>query len=100
MAALVRQRLTEAGYAVAVAETGEAALAWIDLGHHDVIVLDDMLPGIDGLERCRRLRRWQVPAPILLLTAVERNRPRTVRSAAAPEAMRFAPVWTMMPTLQ
>jgi two-component system OmpR family response regulator len=69
MAALLRQSLTEAGHAVDVAATGEAALEWIDLAHFDAIVLDAMLPGIDGFEVCRRLRRWQVPAPILLLTA-------------------------------
>jgi len=69
MAALLRQSLTEAGHAVDVADTGEAALEWIDLAHYDAIVLDVMLPGIDGFEVCRRLRRWQVPAPILLLTA-------------------------------
>ncbi|MGH2532518.1 MAG: response regulator transcription factor [Thermomicrobiales bacterium] len=69
MAALVRQSLTEAGHAVDVAESGEAALTWIDLAHYDAIVLDVMLPDLDGFEVCRRLRRWQVPAPILLLTA-------------------------------
>jgi two-component system, OmpR family, response regulator len=69
MAALVRQSLTEAGHAVDVAETGEDALAWVDLAHYDAIVLDIMLPDIDGLEVCRRLRQWRVPAPILLLTA-------------------------------
>jgi two-component system, OmpR family, response regulator len=69
MAALVRQSLTEAGHAVDVAETGEAALTWVDRAHYDAIVLDVMLPGIDGLEVCRRLRQWRVPAPILLLTA-------------------------------
>ena len=69
MAALVRQSLTEAGHAVDIAETGEAAVAWVDLAHYDAIVLDVMLPDIDGLEVCRRLRQWRVPAPILLLTA-------------------------------
>lgn len=69
LAAMLRQSLTEAGHAVDVAESGEAALEWVDLAHYDAIVLDVMLPGIDGLDVCRRLRQWQVPAPILLLTA-------------------------------
>ncbi|HET8521946.1 MAG TPA: response regulator transcription factor [Thermomicrobiales bacterium] len=69
MSALLRQSLTEAGHAVDLAETGEAALAWVDLAHYDAIVLDVMLPDIDGFEVCRRLRRWQTPTPILLLTA-------------------------------
>jgi two-component system OmpR family response regulator len=69
LAEMLRQSLTEAGHAADVVESGEAALEWIDLAHYDAIVLDVMLPGIDGLEVCRRLRRWQVAAPILLLTA-------------------------------
>jgi two-component system OmpR family response regulator len=69
MAALLLQGLAEAGHAVDVAETGMAALAWVDLAHFDAIVLDVMLPDIDGLEVCRQLRRLQMTAPILLLTA-------------------------------
>lgn len=69
LAAMLRQSLCEEGHAVDVVESGETALDWIDVAHYDAIVLDVMLPGIDGLEVCRRLRQWQVPAPILLLTA-------------------------------
>jgi two-component system, OmpR family, response regulator len=69
MAALLRRGLQEEGYAVDVAATGEDG-AW--LGHendYDVILLDAMLPDIDGFEVCRRLRatgRW---SPVLMLTA-------------------------------
>jgi len=69
LASLLRRGLSEEGHAVDVAADGEGALAWIDVGDYDAIVLDIMLPGIDGLELCRCLRRQRVRAPILLLTA-------------------------------
>jgi DNA-binding response OmpR family regulator len=65
----VRKELNEQGYAVDIAGGGEEALDWVDTDLHDVIVLDSVLPDIDGLEVCRRLRRQQVQTPILLLTA-------------------------------
>ena len=61
--------LSEQGYAVDLAEDGEEAY---DLGvdtDFDVILLDIMLPRIDGLTVCRRLRQKGVRAPILMLTA-------------------------------
>lgn len=69
LADLVRRGLVEEGYAVDIAPTGEGALDWVDVVDHDVIVLDIMLPGIDGFDVCRRLRARQVQTSILLLTA-------------------------------
>ncbi|CAN5588557.1 hypothetical protein BH09CHL1_BH09CHL1_23940 [soil metagenome] len=69
LATSVRKGLNEQGYAVDIAGGGEEALDWVDTNVHDVIVLDIMLPDIDGLEVCRRLRQQQVQTPILLLTA-------------------------------
>ena len=69
LATLLRRALAEEGHGVDLAESGEEALDWVDIGAYDAIVLDIMLPGIDGLEVCRRLRRRRVQAPILLLTA-------------------------------
>ncbi|HKG26658.1 MAG TPA: response regulator transcription factor [Thermomicrobiales bacterium] len=69
LATLVRRGLTEEGHAVDVAGTGEEALDWVEAAPFEAIVLDVMLPGIDGLEVCRRLRRKGVHVPILLLTA-------------------------------
>ena len=69
LATLLRKALSEEGHAVDLASTGEEALDWVGVGEHDVIVLDVMLPGIDGLDVCRRLRRGGVRTPILLLTA-------------------------------
>ncbi|HEU0116780.1 MAG TPA: response regulator transcription factor [Thermomicrobiales bacterium] len=69
LAALLRRGLAEEGHAVDVAGNGEDALDWIGVANYDVLVLDIMLPGIDGLEVCRVLRKQGVPTPILLLTA-------------------------------
>ncbi len=69
LAMLLGRGLREDGHAVDLVETGEEALDWIDAGAYDVVVLDIMLPGIDGLEVCRRLRHRRVHTPILLLTA-------------------------------
>ena len=69
LAALLRRGLTEEGHAVDLASSGEDGLDWVFVGEYDAIVLDVMLPGIDGLEVCRRLRREAVHTPVLLLTA-------------------------------
>lgn len=69
LAALLKQGLTEEGHAVDISGDGEEALAWVGVGEYGAIVLDIMLPGIDGLEVCRRLRQQRVKTPILLLTA-------------------------------
>jgi two-component system OmpR family response regulator len=71
LASLLRRGLIEEGHAVDLAADGEEALAWIDAfpASYDAIVLDIMLPGVDGLEVCRRLRLARLQTPILLLTA-------------------------------
>jgi two-component system, OmpR family, response regulator len=69
MASLVRRGLTGEGLAADVAGTGEDAL-WMAQAHpYDAIVLDVMLPGLDGFETCRRLRAAGVWVPVLMLTA-------------------------------
>jgi len=69
LAALLARGLREEGHAADVAERGEDA-AWMALAaRYDAIVLDIMLPGIDGLETCRQLRRRGVWTPVLMLTA-------------------------------
>jgi two-component system, OmpR family, response regulator len=69
MAALVRRGLSEEGAAVDVARSGEDALWMAAATPYDALVLDVMLPGIDGFETCRRLRDDGVWTPVLLLTA-------------------------------
>lgn len=64
----LQRALTLEGYEVVVAEDGETALALAERQPPDLVILDVMLPGLDGLTICRRLRA-QTSAPILLLTA-------------------------------
>ena len=69
MAALLRRGLAEEGLSADVARSGDDALWMAGATDYDAIVLDVMLPGVDGFEVCRRLReagRW---APVLMLTA-------------------------------
>ncbi|MGE3272091.1 MAG: response regulator transcription factor, partial [Chloroflexota bacterium] len=70
MAAFLDRALTYAGYRVAMAEDGEQALSSADAQTPDLVLLDVMLPGIDGLEVARRLRAGS-GVPILMLTARE-----------------------------
>jgi two-component system OmpR family response regulator len=69
MAALLRRGLSEDGLNVDVADEGERALLMAGAADYDAVVLDVMLPGIDGFETCRRLRRDGIWAPVLMLTA-------------------------------
>ncbi len=69
MASLIRRGLREEGLTADVAIKGEDALWMAGATDYDAIVLDVMLPGIDGFETCRRLREDGVWAPVLLLTA-------------------------------
>ena len=69
MAGLLQRGLTAEGIATDVAGTGEDALWMAAATRYDAIVLDVMLPGIDGLETCRRMRAEGIWAPVLMLTA-------------------------------
>ncbi len=69
MAGLLRKGLRQEGIAADHAEKGEDALWMAGSTEYDAIVLDLMLPGIDGFEVCRRLRDDGVWSPILMLTA-------------------------------
>ena len=81
----VREALERAlqlhGYEVALASDGDSALAAVESRTPDALVLDVMMPGLDGLDVTRRLRRQENRVPILLLTA---------RDAAA----RRSPSWS------
>jgi two-component system OmpR family response regulator len=69
MAGLIRRGLGDEGIATDIAGRGEEALWMAAATPYDVILLDLMLPGIDGIEACRRLRERQIWAPVLMLTA-------------------------------
>ncbi|MDX6707901.1 MAG: two-component system, OmpR family, response regulator [Solirubrobacteraceae bacterium] len=69
MASLLRRALRSEGFAADVATRGEDALWMAGSTSYDAVVLDVMLPGIDGFETCRRLRADEVWTPVLMLTA-------------------------------
>ncbi|HEX3278826.1 MAG TPA: response regulator transcription factor [Thermoleophilaceae bacterium] len=69
LAGLIRRGLREEGVLADVAIKGEDALWMAEATGYDVVVLDVMLPGIDGFETCRRLRGDGVRTPILMLTS-------------------------------
>jgi DNA-binding response OmpR family regulator len=69
ISAYVKRGLEEQGYAVDTAYTGREALDWAETVAFDFIVLDILLPEVDGLAVCRELRKRGVRVPILMLTA-------------------------------
>jgi DNA-binding response OmpR family regulator len=71
LAEMVARGLRAEGYAVDIAGAGDAGWAMVDERDYDLVILDLGLPGIDGLDLLRRIRRRQMPVPILVLTARE-----------------------------
>jgi DNA-binding response OmpR family regulator len=69
IAAYVKRGLEEQGYAVDAAFTGGEALDWAEAVNFDLVVLDIMLPEMDGIAVCRELRQRGYRTPILMLTA-------------------------------
>ena len=69
LARALRTMLEEDGHEVDVAHDGERGLEMGMAGSHDVIILDVMLPLLDGVEVCRTLRANEVDVPVLMLTA-------------------------------
>lgn len=69
ISAYVKRGLEEQGYAVDVAYTGREALDWAEAVAFDLIVLDLLLPELDGVSVCRELRRRGLRTPVLILTA-------------------------------
>jgi two-component system phosphate regulon response regulator OmpR len=69
LADMLRDYLGEAGFRVSAAGSGGAGLALLQRESYDAVILDLMLPDIDGLEVCRQIRRRDSALPILMLTA-------------------------------
>src|SRR5919202_1356091 len=69
IAQFIRQGLSEAGYAVDVAHDGQEGLNYVCVAEYDVLVLDILLPKLDGLHVLRVLRARGLKTPVLLLTA-------------------------------
>ena len=69
MAAAIRRGLRSEGVVADVTGSGEAAVGLVRAGDFDAVVLDVMLPGLDGFETCRRLRHEGEWVPVIMLTA-------------------------------
>ena len=69
VAAFLRQALSESGYAVTIAHDGAAGLHLAQAAEFDLLVLDQLLPQMNGLEVCRTLRGAGSETPILMITA-------------------------------
>jgi heavy metal response regulator len=69
IAAFIQEGLVKAGYGVDLATESADALHWVVIASYDLIILDVMLPGMDGLALCEVLRNNGVVIPILMLTA-------------------------------
>lgn len=69
IAEILRLNLADEGYAVDWAADGETGLERLGAEHHDALILDIMLPGIDGLEVCRRVRAMGRYTPIIIISA-------------------------------
>ncbi len=65
----VKRGLEESGYAVDAVYTGREALDWASGTPYDLIILDILLPEMDGLSVCRELRECGKRTPVLMLTA-------------------------------
>jgi DNA-binding response OmpR family regulator len=79
MADLLQSALSDEGHIVTLASDGRQALALAQSGRFDLLVLDLLLPGIDGFEVARQLRRARIRTPILVLTA--KDGPRDIVTA-------------------
>lgn len=70
VASMLNKGLGEEGYQVTVAPDGKLGLQLATDNPYSIIILDVMLPGINGLELCRQLRSQDIQTPILMLTAL------------------------------
>src|SRR5262245_29972674 len=75
---VVRRYLERSEFDVTLASDGSAALDAVDAKRPDLVVLDLMLPGMDGLEVCRRLRSQDPDLPVVMLTALGEEADRVV----------------------
>lgn len=78
IAKILADNLREEGYLVDVIADGDAALAAIAANHYDMLLLDVMLPGVDGLEICRRVRAGLVYTPIIIVSSKSSDVQRVV----------------------
>src|ERR1700742_4093788 len=81
---LLEELLKSASYEVATAMSGEAALEKVGQSRPDIVLLDVMMPGMDGYEVCRRIRQSEKTArlPVILVTALDKASDREEGLAA------------------
>jgi heavy metal response regulator len=71
VAAFIKKGLEEEFYAVDVAEEGSEGFLMATSNEYDLMILDIMLPGINGIDLCKKLREKGLKSPILMLTAID-----------------------------
>ncbi|OGD63046.1 DNA-binding response regulator [Candidatus Beckwithbacteria bacterium RBG_13_42_9] len=69
IANFLRRGLLEEGYTVDIAKDGEEALYKVDINEYDMVLLDLMIPKVDGVSVCRKIRETNTNMPLLMLTA-------------------------------
>lgn len=69
VANFIKKGLEEEQYKVDLAVNGEAGLSYVKKNRYDLIILDVMLPGINGIDLCKEVRHLEILTPILMLTA-------------------------------
>jgi DNA-binding response OmpR family regulator len=79
------------GYRVVVVASGQECLAQLRSGEPDALLLDVMMPGMDGWELCRRIREFSA-VPIIMLTACAQESDREMGAAAGASAYITKPV--------
>lgn len=78
IASFIKRGLKEERYVVDTADTGQDGLFLAEVNPYDLIILDIMLPGIDGISLCRQLRENKLEAPVLMLTARSNTRDKVL----------------------
>jgi two-component system OmpR family response regulator len=69
-AGTLKRYLVSEGFGIEIVYDGDAALRSIDERHFDIVVLDILLPGVDGFQVCRRLRQGESRIPVVIMTAL------------------------------
>jgi two-component system cell cycle response regulator len=91
---LLEELLKSASYEVATAMSGEAALEKLGQSCPDIVLLDVMMPGMDGYEVCRRIRQSKKTArlPVIIVTALDKPSDREMGMAAGADDFLHKPV--------
>ena len=91
---LLEELLKSASYEVTTAMSGDAALERLAQSRPDIVLLDVMMPGMDGYEVCRRIRQDEKTAqlPVIMVTALDKESDREMALAAGANDFLSKPV--------